>query len=115
MSLYKWITAKIRSQDRFNREIDLFYKKDSSYKTTWGGFATLVLFIITLIFAVPLLISMVKLSDISILQNTKVIDFTSPEEYNHRIKTSEFTFAVSLGKHALYYWFDKGYLKRLIL
>ena len=98
MSLYKWITAKVRSHDRFNREIDLFYKKDSSYKTTWGGFATIVLFIITLMFAIPLLNNMVKLKDITIQQNTKVIDFNSPEDYINKMKTTEFNFAISLCK-----------------
>jgi len=57
---------------------------------------------------------MIKLDDISVLQNTKVVDFTSPEDYEHRIKTSEFTFAVSLSKFTYYKLLSKDNVKKVI-
>ena len=53
--------SKIRSQERFNKQIELFYKKDSSYKTTGGGIAALILLIIAFAFVIPLIQTVVNI------------------------------------------------------
>lgn len=95
-SFIGWFSSKIKSRDKFGRNIDLFYKKDGTYKTLLGGLASILLYIAVMVMGYYMIRDILQLNKIYISQNTAIVDFSKAEASTYNITKKQLTFGIRI-------------------